>query len=550
MMNREIKGFTLIELMTAVSIFTIIMFISLGSITGVFDANRKSRSLKAVMNNLNLAMEVMSKEMRFGSNYHCGEGVMYEPANCPSGGTIMSFLSSEGEQITYRLAGTTLEKQVDGGDFVAVTAPELTLDSLTFYTLGAGTDNTIQPKVIIKAQGHAGNEKGRSDFTLQTLVSQRMVDTDEVTAYVYPTPDPGYTTPATFWDLTVSKAGSGTVTGPGIACGTTCEWSYTNNSNVTLTPVPSSGSNFSGWSGACSGTGNCNLIMNANKAVTATFSAPTLNWTGTTSGTLPLSAGALKYFTAGSYNITVTASAPFSFQGAAGGATGASGGACPATTIPGYGGSGGGGGAVTRGTTVTLEPLKTYTLTVGAAAGVTTLRNSTDNITLVNLNPGSGASGGTLTVGSNGITGGGGGNQTNGTYQGCYPGGTGGSSANGTGGGGGGETGGGNCVNNPGGTGYGGNGNTSGAAPGLHSSGFGAGQQCEYIGWIDTTMCSGRGGGGGGGATFTSVPGSYGGGGAGGGGQSFEMTYDFCAAGPTSGNIGGAGVGVLYYQGL
>lgn len=178
MTRRHNQGFTLIELLTAISIFAIVMTVSLGSITGVFDANRKSRSLKAVINNLNLAMETMSKEMRFGRNYHCGEGTVETPQNCPTGGGIMSFLSSENQQITYRFAGATLEKQVNGGDFVAVTAPELTLDDLTFFTLGAGTDNELQPKVIIKVEGHAGTEKGRSGFTLQTLVSQRVLDVD------------------------------------------------------------------------------------------------------------------------------------------------------------------------------------------------------------------------------------------------------------------------------------------------------------------------------------------------------------------------------------
>ena len=88
----------------------------------------------------------------------------------------MSFLSSGGEQITYRLTGTTLEKQITGGGYIAVTAPEINIDSLTFYVSGAGTSDTLQPKVTIKIQSHAGTGKGRSDFTLQTLVSQRPLD--------------------------------------------------------------------------------------------------------------------------------------------------------------------------------------------------------------------------------------------------------------------------------------------------------------------------------------------------------------------------------------
>lgn len=172
------RGFTLIELITALSIFTIIMTISLGSIIGVFDANRKSRSLKAVMNNLNLALESMSKEMRYGKNYHCGSsGDPATPQNCPAGdNNFISFLSSDGVQISYRFNDATIEKQVGNGPYIRVIAPEVVIDSWTFYTLGAGTTNLLQPKVIIKIQGHSGTIKGRSDFTLQTLVSQRELD--------------------------------------------------------------------------------------------------------------------------------------------------------------------------------------------------------------------------------------------------------------------------------------------------------------------------------------------------------------------------------------
>src|SRR3989344_1216880 len=170
------KGFTLIELMVAVSIFIIIMTISMGSIIGILDANRKSRSLKTVLNNLNLAVESMSKEMRFGKNYHCGSGTITEPQNCPSGGTLMSFLSSDDLQITYRLNGTTIEKKTEDEIYLPVTGPEITIDDLTFFTFGAAKVDLLLSNVIIKIKSHAGTGKGQSNFTLQTLVSQRNLD--------------------------------------------------------------------------------------------------------------------------------------------------------------------------------------------------------------------------------------------------------------------------------------------------------------------------------------------------------------------------------------
>jgi hypothetical protein len=74
-------------------------------------------------------------------------------------------------------------------------------------------------------------------------------------------------------NLSVSLSGSGTVTSSpsGISCGTTCSASFASGAQVTLTAAPASGANFSGWSGACSGTGSCVVTMNATESVTATF---------------------------------------------------------------------------------------------------------------------------------------------------------------------------------------------------------------------------------------------------------------------------------------
>ncbi|MEK7177044.1 MAG: type II secretion system protein [Patescibacteria group bacterium] len=182
--NKKNKGFTLVELLVAIALFITIMTVSMSSIVGILDANRKSRSLKTALSNLNLAMESMAKEMRFGTNYHCGStGTITTPQNCAGGGTFVSFLSSDNLQITYSTTTTTLYKQVwpnyptpPAPPFIAVTASEIIMDSVTFYTFGSDSSDTLQPKIIIRIIGHAGTIKGRSDFTLQTLVSQRFLD--------------------------------------------------------------------------------------------------------------------------------------------------------------------------------------------------------------------------------------------------------------------------------------------------------------------------------------------------------------------------------------
>ena len=82
---------------------------------------------------------------------------------------------------------------------------------------------------------------------------------------------------STSYMLTVTEAGtgSGSVTSSpsGITCPSTCSASFASGTPVTLTAKASTGSTFTGWSGACSGTGTCSVTMTAAKSVTATFSS-------------------------------------------------------------------------------------------------------------------------------------------------------------------------------------------------------------------------------------------------------------------------------------
>jgi len=91
--------------------------------------------------------------------------------------------------------------------------------------------------------------------------------------------------------VTGGGTGQGTVTAPGINCtisagsaSGTCSATYASGSAVSLSATPTGGSTFTGWGGACSGTGGCGLTMNANKSVSATFTGPINNYTLSVTG--------------------------------------------------------------------------------------------------------------------------------------------------------------------------------------------------------------------------------------------------------------------------
>ena len=89
--------------------------------------------------------------------------------------------------------------------------------------------------------------------------------------------------------VTVSPSTGGDVTSMtdnNINCGPTCSATYAFNAMVSLSATPRLGFVFSSWSGACTGTTTCSVMMTANKSVTATFqSVPTFALTVTKNGT-------------------------------------------------------------------------------------------------------------------------------------------------------------------------------------------------------------------------------------------------------------------------
>jgi Tol biopolymer transport system component len=85
-------------------------------------------------------------------------------------------------------------------------------------------------------------------------------------------------------EVAVEGDGPGTVVSSpaGIDCESDCTESFLAGTAVTLTATPEPNAVFTGWSGACAGTGNCLITMNSDAAVTATFD--TANVTVTKAG--------------------------------------------------------------------------------------------------------------------------------------------------------------------------------------------------------------------------------------------------------------------------
>lgn len=186
-----VRAFTLIEMMVAVSIFAIVMMVGVGALLSLTAANARAQAINSIINNLNAALEDMSRSIRVGTTYHCETTAFPPPPSilaaakdCASGGgLLLAFEPSNGDsanqndQEVFRLNGTRIERSLDAGaTWVAVTAPEVSIDKFNLSVTGSARGGGIQPRVLITLQGSAAVPGGTTSFNVQASIVQRILN--------------------------------------------------------------------------------------------------------------------------------------------------------------------------------------------------------------------------------------------------------------------------------------------------------------------------------------------------------------------------------------
>lgn len=186
------RGYTLLEMMISLTLFSLVMVLATGALFAFVSGDRKSRSTNDVTNNLTFAMESMTRSIRTGVNYQCGgQG----GTNCwPTGQGTFSFVDQNGATVTYlkktdtETGATSIGKCTStpctSSNSLALTDPRITIQDMTFYVRGvggvsgSGADAVIQPQVLITVTGYIVPDAKTApvQFTLQTMATQRLID--------------------------------------------------------------------------------------------------------------------------------------------------------------------------------------------------------------------------------------------------------------------------------------------------------------------------------------------------------------------------------------
>ncbi len=216
------KGFTLIEMIVSLGIFSIVSTMTVGSLLVLISGNQQLQGEQNAMTNLAFAIDSMTREMRTGSSYVCVGQDGYESndpldifndndsrhenldtppvfmtRDCQNGisgsQTLqgVSFIEG-GNSITntvtnadrilyfYDAAADTIKRKVgDNAPQSIISSGVRIVDADFFVTgsgrLGGGVNNTEQPTVTLYI---AAQQVGEPDKTyyLQTTVTQRILD--------------------------------------------------------------------------------------------------------------------------------------------------------------------------------------------------------------------------------------------------------------------------------------------------------------------------------------------------------------------------------------
>lgn len=181
------RGFTLLEMTVSLGLFTIILFIATSAFLAVVNADRKSRSTRIALDNLNLTLEDMSRKIKTGSVYNCGGGASY--ADCAVAQNLFAFNDQAEVRTVYKIGsgsvgcgdasygtnGCVLRSDDGGTSFMPVTSPEINISGLSFLVSGSlpSVSDAKQPTVMISIKGSIGTN---TPINMQTTVTQRMYD--------------------------------------------------------------------------------------------------------------------------------------------------------------------------------------------------------------------------------------------------------------------------------------------------------------------------------------------------------------------------------------
>ena len=196
--HKHNRGFTLVELIVALGLFSIVSTISIGSLITLMDNNRQLRDDQAVITNVGFAFDMMTRDIRQGVDYHCASaedfadqnsivvtqdcedgrgianlhGVSFRPPETLIDGSnlrVAYYYDRDLETVMRRVGGSGPERIVS--DTLTVVDADFVVTDTSDDFIGDGNDRQPTVTIFLEVRAEDGNE-----YRLQSTVTQRLLD--------------------------------------------------------------------------------------------------------------------------------------------------------------------------------------------------------------------------------------------------------------------------------------------------------------------------------------------------------------------------------------
>lgn len=197
------KGFTLIETLVSLGIFSIVVVTATGVILSIITASKRNQSINTVVNNLNYSVDSMVRDINTGYRYRCNydgsyavEDFKLTPSTCNTSSidniTLISTITGVEQIVKYKFI-TSIESpgyiektvytpnglNIESTNYALTDIKNIDITNLAFTVTNPPTlisDQVAgQPSVFVVIKGTAKiNQINISDFFIQMFISQRL----------------------------------------------------------------------------------------------------------------------------------------------------------------------------------------------------------------------------------------------------------------------------------------------------------------------------------------------------------------------------------------
>ncbi len=172
------RGFTLLEIIVAVGLFTIVAFLATTSLLILNNAQRRTFFIQTNQDNVRFALESMAREIRTGVTYKSTTDSMGPCAGLSPALSCLAFTNSLKQDVVYKYSSGSITKSINMGTFYPITAPEVLVSAVRFYVAGQDLRDKYQSRVTIVIRATTpGADPNAARLDAQTTVNRLRRDT-------------------------------------------------------------------------------------------------------------------------------------------------------------------------------------------------------------------------------------------------------------------------------------------------------------------------------------------------------------------------------------